>query len=184
MKAPHQLIRYALVPKLFLSALLFVLCLAAYAVLHVFWFAPTRSHEAALRVAVRSAQAELVDYRNRTGIAETYKQRLAELGLLEQRLNQTRSQAQLVAATNVLVGRSQIFVRHAENRLEVESSGYSRFYQELSIEGGYSQIRYFLYNLQRGENAIVVDTIEWQETGQADQQTLRIEFYALMRSGS
>jgi hypothetical protein len=171
--------RYLLIPHL-MAALLSLVCLLAFLIYFQINFAgPVQQRHAQLVVENRKAKVALQDMRARINVAQLVADTSDQLEQLDSKIASAPNQAVLVAEINTFVRRSNVVVLHGDNRITTDDE-VVWFHQELTVEGEYTSIRYFLELLSGSERLNVIQEVSWK-SGKGDQQKARIKLATMFR---
>jgi len=174
------LMRYLLIPHL-ITGLLILVCLATFAIyFQITVAAPVQEKHRKLVLDNRNAKTSLQDLRTRINVAEQAVETSAKLELLDKKIATAPNQAVLVAEINTFVRRSNVVVLHGDNRIATDNAEVVWFHQELTVEGEYSNIRYFLELLGSSGRLNIIQEVNWKPSSKG-QQKARVKLATMFR---
>lgn len=175
----QQILRYLQVPHLVLSILIFS-CIAT--LLTVLWlglWAPMQAKYERFNREGLSLRQDLMTSRNRIAMTDQAATTEAALAKLDAKRAKPTTQADLIAEIGILVQRSDVAILHSDNLLEQQADGISWFRQDITIEGSYAAIRYFLQLAGSTDHLTLIEQVDWV-TGKANAaQKARIRLATL-----
>ena len=123
-------------------------------------------------------KSELAILRGRAELADQTELTKADLVVLDVKLSNATSQTDLIGEASRLARRSNVSILHSDNQLEAVEEGVFWFHQELTVEGSYSELRYFFQLLATGEYLNFVEELDWKPS-RADQQKVIVKIGTL-----
>jgi hypothetical protein len=172
--------RYLLIPHL-MAAILSLGCLVGFAIYYnITHAAPSQKHHATLVIENRNAKATLLDVRTRVKSAQQAVETSEQLTNLDHKIADAPNQAVLVAEINTFVRRSNVIILHGDNRIATDADGVVWFHQELTVEGKYQNIRYFLELLSGSKRLNIVQEVSWKPASKG-QQKARVKLATMFR---
>ncbi|UWQ00198.1 hypothetical protein [Aliiroseovarius crassostreae] len=178
----RHILRYLRIPSVALLTMIVAGLLIAHLGLFLTGWQTQRKAFDAAQQTHRDATAQLRDLRSRRAIAERVEEARTELQTLDGLISHPLDQAQLVSQTNRLVRRAAIDVVHGDNTLVAVSDNLMQFRQELTVEGSYAGIRYFLHLLEGSDYLNVIEEVDWKPQ-KAGKQKARVKLVTFLREG-
>ena len=177
------LFRYFLVPHLVVSILVCLCVFGLLAFLQVQVWSQTTQHHADLRHENEVLKRDLVQIRMRANLAEQAQDTKDALAALDEKLSTQLSQSEFVSEVSTFVRRSNIAILHSDNGIDRGREGVVWLRQELTLEGDYAGIRYFLQLIGASKHLTLIEEVDWKHGKGADQK-VRIRLATLLREGT
>ncbi len=173
-------LRYLLVPHLVLSVLVCLCAAALLGVLQVQVWSGTAQRHAELQAENRALKRDLAQVRARANLSEQARTTKDILATLDDQLTTPLTQSELVSEISTLVRRSNITLLHSDNRTDTRRDGIIWLRQEVTLEGEYAAVRYFLQLVGASKHLTLIEEVDWKR-GKGTRQKIRISLATLLR---
>lgn len=175
----QQLLRYLQVPHLVLSMLIFGCIAALLVALWVGLWAPMQAKHLHVSADAQAQRQSLMMTRNRIDMIDQAATVRAALAVLDEKRAKTATQADLIAEVGTLVRRSNVAILHSDNLLDQQADGISWFRQDITVEGTYPAIRYFLQLAGSTDHLTLIEQVDWSASKNTAAQKARIRLATL-----
>ncbi len=139
-----SLLSYLRIPHLRLGLFLAACGSAAVVMAWMLALQPARAAHDAARAALIARSADLAALEARRALADRYFALLSDVDALERALAAAPDRSQLVESLTSLSARAGTRIIHGSNSLGDARDGLRPMLQELTVEGGYDEVRAFL----------------------------------------
>lgn len=174
--------RYLRVRAILFSTLLLLGISAATAYMQFASWGPAHEEAEAATHLLEASRLKLKNLRMRVAIMGEAQDLSLNLSRLDAKVKLPASQSELIAETNRFAKRSNVVVLFGDNRKSQDIDGAVRFYQSLTLEGSYANIRQFLSLTKTSAYLTFIDQVDWT-VEQQDKQKVRVELLTLFRNG-